>query len=524
MSSFIENKNNNNNSNLYINITKIIDFIYSESFQDILIKEKSTFINNIENKILEIIKCQTKNNEIEYQKQLLLYEKEKESIKSRYEKDFYLLNTEYLKYKKYPNNIKYLKRYRKHCLNLEQMPLHKCSNDKYGKFIEVYENYKNKPYYLKKKISNLISYVICTECSACYNTSFIKMFCSCCKMEYYSSKLDETENENILPATWKEYHCKPIIVNEMMKCIKCEHILYINLINKKLVCLNKKCNFSSDSQSIIWKCKICQNDFSSSAKIFNPLENKILQNAVFKSLLYKELCFPQKLYCCCLINKNVKYFHNKNCKGELYKGTVDNKSIVVCGECHAVNFYEKFIWICPSCGIKFYYQGTKHKKEIENDKNLVIKNNIKQNSKNKVKIHKTLYSLEKYNSEKFINKENDKENNYINNNLNNNNHKHNCSSNIKLFNKNNNENTNNNLKIINTLEYNRNTYDNTKRKDDNYIKGINNNIPKYKYVKKKKEIKYKTLYEILEEREKHKANNKSIDETNNDYKEINKKK
>jgi len=95
MASYIENKSNNNN--LYINITKIIDFIYSENFQDILIKEKSNFINNIENKILEIIKCQNKNNELEYKKQLLLYEKEKESIKSRYEKDYLLLNTEYLK-------------------------------------------------------------------------------------------------------------------------------------------------------------------------------------------------------------------------------------------------------------------------------------------------------------------------------------------------------------------------------------------------------------------------------------------
>ena len=537
MASYIENKSNNNN--LYINITKIIDFIYSESFQDILIKEKSTFINNIENKILEIIKCQTKNNEIEYQKQLLLYEKEKESIKKNYEKDYLLLNTEYLKYKKYPSKIKYLKRFRKHCLNLEQIPLHKCSTDKFGKFIEVYENNKNKTtYYLKKK-PHLISYLICTECSACYITSFIKMFCSSCKMEYYTSKLEENENENILPATWEEYHCKPIIVNEMMKCVKCENILYINLINKKLVCLNKKCNFTSDSQSIIWKCKICQSDFSSAAKIFNPLENKILQNAVFKSLLYKELCFPQKLYCCCLINKNVKYFHNKNCRGELYKGTVEHKSIVVCGECHAVNFYEKFIWICPSCGIKFYYQGAKHKKEIENDKYLLFKNSTKQNSKKKN--HKTLYSLEKYslekyNSEKFMIKDNEKENNYLNNisninninninNLNNNIHKHNFSTNVRLFNKNISDNMINNIKIANTLEYNRNTYDNTKRKDDNFSRGINpNNLPKYKYLKKKKEIKYKTLYEILEEREKNKANNKSIDETNNEFKKNKKNK
>ena len=84
------------------------------------------------------------------------------------------------------------------------------------------------------------------------------------------------QNKNILSATWKEYHCQPIIVNEMMKCIKCENILYKNLITKKLICLNKKYNFSLNPHNIIWKYKVCKKVFRSSAKVFNPLESRIL--------------------------------------------------------------------------------------------------------------------------------------------------------------------------------------------------------------------------------------------------------
>ena len=352
--------NKKSKENIFSNVKKIIDYIYSENFTEILIEEKNKFINKIESKILEILKYQFKENESQYQKELSLYQKSKESIIARYESDFILLNTEYKKFKKFPNKITYLKKYRKHCINSEQYATHKCSSNKLGKFIEVFQNNNN----LKNELNLTIhkgnnsqnnSYVICSECLTCYMNSFIKIYCPSCRCDYYSSKLSENENENILPATWKEYHCQPIIVNEMMKCIKCENILYINLFTKKLVCLNKKCNFTSNPHSIIWKCKICKKDFRSSAKVFNPLESKILQNEVWKCLAYKNPALPKKLFCCSENekNKNIKYFHDKKCKGELYIWSYNNKEIIVCGLCHAVNFYEKFIWTCPVCNLRF---------------------------------------------------------------------------------------------------------------------------------------------------------------------------
>ena len=487
--SFLEFDNSKNNNQF--NIKEIIDFIYSENFNDILIEEKSKFIKNIENRLIDVINRQNHNLKLNNEKQNALIELEKINIIHRYEKNYLMLNNELIKYEKSKKDVQYLTHFRKHCIDLNQIPLHKCSDEKFGKFIEVFEENKRK--FLPKRSKEKPLYVLCTECHKCYFADFIKIFCSCCKTEYFSSKLEEKENENILPATWKEYHCKPIIVNETMKCIKCENVLYINLYNKKLVCLNTKCNFVSESKSIIWKCKFCQKDFTSSAKIFNPLENKILQNTVFNSLLNKEICIPQKLYCCCLIRRNNKYTHNKKCNGELYKGFLNKNQIVVCSKCHAVNYYEKFIWTCPLCNIKFYYNGKKHKKETPN-----------------MQSHKLLYSLEKYQ----------------NLDLNKNKAQRNLSSNIRIYFNNFEENkkTLENNKSNNLL-YNKNTFDSAKKRieeeNNDHNLSVNNLVPRFKYLKNKKNLRYKTLYDIL--KEKKNQRNKNVDEINNNYDEENKR-
>ena len=63
--------------NILLNIEKIIDYVYSQNFPEILIQEKSQFLKNIENQIIELLKCQYKENQIEYQKELEIYEKNK---------------------------------------------------------------------------------------------------------------------------------------------------------------------------------------------------------------------------------------------------------------------------------------------------------------------------------------------------------------------------------------------------------------------------------------------------------------
>ena len=489
--SFLEMNNSKNN---HFNIQEIIDFIYFENFNDILIEEKSKFISNIENRLIDVLNRQNQNFKLNNEKQNALIEKEKIKIIHRYEKDYLMLNNELIKYEKNQREVQYLTHFRKHCIDLNHIPSHKCSEDKIGKFIEVFEENKRK--YLPKRSKEKPLYVICTGCHKCYFADFIKIFCSCCKEEYFSSKLEEKENENILPATWKEYHCKPIIVNETMKCIKCENVLYINLYNKKLVCLNTKCNFVSESKSIIWKCKFCHKDFTSTAKIFNPLENKILQNTVFNSLLNKEICVPQKLYCCCLIRRNNKYTHNKKCNGELYKGFLNKNQIVVCSKCHAVNYYEKFIWTCPLCNIKFYYNGKKYKKDIPN-----------------MQSHKLLYSIEKYQ----------------NLDLNKNKAQRNLSSNIRVYFNNNFEDKNKKtLENDNSknLLYNKNTFDSAKKhieeeNNEDHNLSVNDIVPRFKYLKRKKNLRYKTLYDIL--KEKKNQRNVGVDEVNNNYDVGNKK-
>ena len=552
-----------NKENIFSSIEKVIDYVYSENFSKILIEEKSTFLNNIETQILEFLQLQYKENEFQYQRELTLYKRNKENIKNRYESDFFILNVEYVKYKKYPNKVPYLVRFRKHCFNSEINLIHKCSVNKFGKFIEVFN--KNSGLRNKAKInltSRLVneknsSYVICTECSTCFMSSLIKAYCPSCKYEYITSKLEENEKENLFPATWKEYHCQPIIVNEIMKCIKCENILYINLSTKKLVCLNRKCNFTSSPQNIIWKCKICKKDFRSSAKVFSPLESKLLQNEVCKSLLYKQPALPKKIFCCKEVekNKNIKYYHDEKCQGELYKGYLDGRELVICSLCQAVNFNEKFIWTCPICKMRFNNHGKKNRNESDfvSNKNLVLNDN----NNNSYKANYKLYSkkiLQKFNSEdkQFSEKkkkekenENEKESEKLLTNNKRQIHKHNYSTNIKIVTEENEKNSHlnkskNNNKLfcennytIPSIEINKNSntidFNKNSKKEIEILKNpisINSsNIPVPKYSKKKKRVRYQTLLDILEEREKYKINNKSGDESinNDDKNDVNNK-
>ena len=157
------------------------------------------------------------------------------------------------------NEIEFLTSgYRRHCPREadNNFATHIC-NANLGKFILVKNNGK-------------VEFVVCSNCKKVYFSNMI--LCKCYK-EYYTEIISpkKKEDEFILPATWENYHCKQI-VNEKMQCIKCQENLYINLKTNMLICLNKKCKFTSKPNKIAWTCSICQEDFKSSAILYNPLD------------------------------------------------------------------------------------------------------------------------------------------------------------------------------------------------------------------------------------------------------------
>ena len=147
------------------------------------------------------------------------------------------------------NERKYIDKFLQHCANTNDIAYHLCSPNKKGKFILVSENNFNDILENSKKSK----YAICLGCKQCYNSSCIYSICISCNKQYYTSLMNENEDNNIVLATWDKYHCGGTLTDLIMKCIKCKRELYLNLTTNKLLCLNKDCNFESKPKSIIWK-------------------------------------------------------------------------------------------------------------------------------------------------------------------------------------------------------------------------------------------------------------------------------
>ena len=322
------------------NITEICNSIYEDLFPYILKISKMQFFEKFNKEVDDIfLSGKYKSENIKYVLE------SKENIIKKYDKDFNYLNDEYENYLKNKNKYKYLTHFRKHCIDTDHYAFHYCSSNKKGKFIEI----KNR--FIK---NNEAAYVICEGCKQCYLSKFILMLCNHCNRKYFSNILKEKEDGNILPATWKKYHCNSL-VNAIMKCIKCRSTLYFNLVSKKLVCLNKKCNFNSKPESILWICNVCNKEFRSDAKIYNPLEFQILKKSINYALLKQIKAAPRELPCHCTKNlSKLVFYHKDECQGELYKGMLIDRPILVCNKCKAINFEDKFTWICPICKIKFH--------------------------------------------------------------------------------------------------------------------------------------------------------------------------
>ena len=519
-------------------IKLIYNFLYSDNFSNILVQSKEAFINNIEFIIKDIIRYHFDDNYINtsfFQQTLNKYKKE---LQLKYNQDYALLDEQY---KLNKNTLKekqrkYLNHFLKHCLNTCQYAYHHCPNNKKGKFILVEENNHK----LKNKTAD-IKYVVCIDCKRCYPSTCISMICTPCNHEYLSSILSDNENINIVLATWEKYHCRGSLQDQVMKCIKCKNALYINLLTNKLICLNNNCNFEAKPNSILWKCTFCSKEFRSNVKVYNPLEFQNMKRAINNALLMKIKGNPKILPCCKKDTTDLTFYHKEECKGILYKGFLNGREILVCIKCHAMNFADKFHWICPLCGKKFhlYHHGQsitpfKLRKNNFNKENANFNNNSGKKSSKIFFLGKD--STSSFNHESEKDKDLQKNNNSYNINGFNNSKDDNDSSGLNTQNISSYKNIRkiNNINSINNICNDSNSDSNinsinkknkTKDKEKNgLIKMIkipqkekdNNSDFRYGFknkdiyleigndgiTPKHKKIKRKTLYEILEDRKK----------------------
>ena len=126
-----QNLKSNDNEKLKIeDIKSIYDILYEDNFSNILIQNKDSFFNYLENNIKDVIKYHFDDIYIStsYFKQTINnYKKEMET---QYFNDYSVLNEKYLKSRNIKEKErKYLTHFLKHCINTSQYSYHKCSNN-----------------------------------------------------------------------------------------------------------------------------------------------------------------------------------------------------------------------------------------------------------------------------------------------------------------------------------------------------------------------------------------------------------
>ena len=313
-------------------------------------------------------------------------------IKNKAERNFYndiykkMYNPCYNAIKKYnqnKKNVTFLSTFMNHC-NYNSIPIHTCK----GQFIIITEQYNK----------NKILYVICSNCKMCYYENSILMFCEYCNVEFYSSIISQSD-KILPPATWEKYHCN-VLFCEQMSCIKCGDKFFLK--NDNLYC--KKCKFLINPIDILWKCIVCKKEFKSYAKVFNPLEYKILNLAVKNALIYKKIIKPKEMECKCYKKSElykINFYHKNDCNGFLYHGILSNKDIVVCSKCKIMSFLDKFFWYCPCCKKKFKcskfdifdINNIKNNNNYNDYKDNKDNENNEENDNNDIEENKKNYSL-----------------------------------------------------------------------------------------------------------------------------------
>ena len=330
-------------------LKEIYNTQYNDLFPKILKKTKSEFIHLLKSQVslhLKIINKTTLNSFQEKYNDIFSKKFISDKTKSSKGLEEIMKNTDLQK-----NNLELINCYF-HC--------HKCS--------EILHECKNKLILYK-------GFIYCIHCQKVYNENQFKLYCEECKTCYYS-KLRYVINkkfENFYNVCFKEYHCK-IKEQEKIKCLECGHDLYYNIFYnqknskkkpiKEIFCL--KCKLLFDMNEVFFKCKICNNNFKSEAKIYNNfslLKTQFL--IIMHTLRKKKMALPEKRInrkCKCDITKYEKYLHEDD-NGVLYLGhNLKGEYIILCDSCYTIFDYNDFIWTCPICNVNFKSKKNLYKK------------------------------------------------------------------------------------------------------------------------------------------------------------------
>ena len=426
-----DNDLNNNNFTEEENklIKKYIEE-YNDIYQKILILSESDFIENI-----------TKRVEINSKSKFRHFSEN--SIKNI---------EEYIKDNIYTPDFKFASIIKKNILNRtkREIALHyfrgeiipHCAEDKKDDYYihlcgERFQffRYKSNNSFLYNNINSInhhqgvhYDYILyCIKCDMIYKSSLIKFKCFANNIEFYSKLLVNNDDSskshkninNRCYATWKKYHCNAII-NDTMKCNVCKESYIFFQENNLLYC--PKCKTKKNPLDITWKCLICQKEFKTEAKIYNPLEYKSLKICVKDTIINKVKAKPEYMACKCNIDVNCyKFFHKSVCKGELYLGEINSQKVVVCAKCETLGLYEGYIWTCPKCLKRF--KTKKREGSVCSKLGLIESNNEKMEisdlrNRNLSEKNNKKYTENQNNINDINNYLNDKNNNTISNNNN----------------------------------------------------------------------------------------------------------
>ena len=216
----------------------------------------------------------------------------------------------------------------------------------------------------------------CKKCKMIYKSSLIKFKCAETSNDFYSKIIiNNSENDDDLPlATWSKYHCN-VVINDLMKCLKCSSNLYLLKKriknNEKNFIYCKKCNEKWTSNQLRWVCLICKKRFSCEPKEYNPLEYKTLKICVKDAIVDKIRAFPEYLDCKCQIDfSKTIFYHRTSCNGELFFGELNGKKTVICNKCDSIGFYNGYVWTCPICRKKT--KNIFRDNKFDEDKNIEV--------------------------------------------------------------------------------------------------------------------------------------------------------